>query len=144
MMLPELISDPTSFPSSGPSRTGGSGRTVRNELLRRHLIARVGAAREQLRALEDHDQAPAALVARVGATVAEAQRAIAAEHAEARTRSAALLRIADVRAAEILADADAEARVLRAMVTWLRQVPVGVPRQVSTPSPAATVEASRP
>jgi hypothetical protein len=95
------------------------------ETLHRHLRHRVAIAHEQLRALEDRTQAPDALVARFGATVAETQRSLLEERTQAERRVAALRSSARQRAEQLVAEAEAEARVLRAVATWLGRVPVG-------------------
>lgn len=116
------------------------------ELLHHHLLARVAAAREQLRTLEERRQAPEVLVSRFGATVADAQRLLVEERAEAELRGDALLRAAAHRSEEVVADAETEARVLRAVVAWLGQLPatsapcpapVALPMQILTPVLAA-------
>jgi hypothetical protein len=144
MTLPESLDGPASSPP--PRRPGRSGGRLCPELLHRHLVARVAAAREQLRALDERRQAPDVLVSRFGATVADAQRVLAEERADAQARDDAMLRAARHRAEQLLVDAETEARVLRAVIAWLGQVPaspvsspspVAVPVQVVAPMPAA-------
>jgi hypothetical protein len=113
-------------PLDEPAPTAAPGGHLSAEQLRRHLVARVRTARERVQVLEAQRPAPAVLVTRVGATVAEAQRVIDLERAEADVRAEALGRVVARRAGELLAEAEAEARVLRAVATWLRQVPAGV------------------
>jgi hypothetical protein len=123
MMPPEPIDGPAPRPTPAPLQSGRSASpSLRTELLHRHLVARVAAAREQVRCLEQPTQAPEALVARFGATVVEAQRALAAERLEADRRATVFGRVAEDRGAQLLAEAEAEARILRAAATWLRQV----------------------
>jgi hypothetical protein len=109
----------------GPARDDRPGALLSAEQLRRHLLERLEAAREELRALERRRPAPTVLVNRVGAAVAEAQRSIEAERAESELRSDALGRVAARRGSLLIAGAEAEARILRAVATWLRQVPAG-------------------
>jgi hypothetical protein len=100
------------------------GSTARTELLHRHLVARIEAARGELRQLQEGDDVPEELVAWLGAVVAERRRELEASRAAARDRAAALVRAADARAAELIESAETEARVLRAVATWLRGVPL--------------------
>jgi hypothetical protein len=100
------------------------GSTARTELLHRHLVARLQAARGELRQLLEGADVPEELVMWLGAVVADRRRELDASRAEARDQAAALVRAADARAAELIASAEAEARVLRAVATWLRSVPM--------------------
>ena len=119
----EPLVEPTSILSAG-SVSDRSGRT-RAEHLHRHLSARLAAAQEELGQLDERGDAPEVLVARFGATVSDAQQTLAREWAEEDQRSSALRRAAEAHARQLIADAESEARVLRAVATWLRQVPLG-------------------
>jgi hypothetical protein len=100
------------------------GSTARTELLHRHLVARLQAARSELRQLQEGADVSEDLVMWLGAVVADRRRELDASRAETRHQAEALVRAADARAAELIASAEAEARVLRAMATWLRSVPM--------------------
>ena len=136
MISPDLVVEPTSILSPGSAPADRSGGT-RAELLHRHLAARVAAAREQLLSLDGPVDAPDVLIARFGATVAEAQRTLAEEWTEEEQRAATLHRAAEARADQVIADAESEARVLRAVATWLRKVPLGDAMQAASPEPSA-------
>jgi hypothetical protein len=139
MTSPEPITGP-SHPDA-PAAVGrdrADGR-LRIELLHRHLVARVADARRQLEELEGGDRVPEEVVARVGATVAEARRQLSREREEAQLQDEAFERAARRRGAQMLAEAEAEARVLRASATWLRQARLAGPQL----SPAPVVVAPR-
>ena len=118
---------------------------LRAELVHRHLVARVAATRRRIEELERADRDPDELAVSVGATVVEARRRLSAERAEAALRSEAFERAARRRGAEIVAEAEAEARVLRAAASWVRQarlvgpgpepIPVDVPAPTTSPAP---------
>lgn len=109
-------------PLEGPAPVARPVGSLSAEQLHRHLVARVAVALEQLRALEAQQLAPVVLVTSVGATVVEAQRLIDAERTESELRSEAFGRVAARRGGELMAEAEAEARILRAVATWLRLV----------------------
>ncbi len=100
---------------------------------------------EELEALERADRDPDELAVTVGATVVEARRRLSAERAEAALRSEAFERAARRRGAEIVGEAEAEARVLRAAASWVRQarlvgpgpepIPVDVPAPTTSSAP---------
>lgn len=96
-------------------------------MLHRHLVERVAEARDRLRALEEQRQAPDVLVTRFGATVADAQRLLAEERADADRWGDALSRVAEDRGSAMVTAAEHEARVLRAMALWLLQVETPAP-----------------
>ena len=120
MRSPESSDQPPSIVSDRSPAADRSAFSERTDLLHRHLTARLASARDELRALEDHSVDPDALVVQVGARVADAQRAVAAERTESDRRSLALLQVADEHAAQVVAEAEAEAHVLRAAAAWLR------------------------
>ena len=129
MMPRELVTEPTTVLAAGVPTFERSGGTLRIELLHRHLAARIEAARERLRVLEDRNPSvDDMLVERFGDTVVGAQRELAAERVDAELRSTAFLRVARERAAKAVTDAEAEAGLLQVIAGWLRQVPVGVSR----------------
>jgi len=133
MTSPEPINWPTIASSAADPDSG----TLRTELLHRHLVARVAAARRQVEELEELTEPGAStrtLVASVGATVAEARRSLSLERADAELRVEAFERAARRRGAELLAEAEAEARVLQAAAAWLRQARLAGPAS-SVPAP---------
>jgi hypothetical protein len=145
MTSPEPLTGP-----SHPVATAGIGRDhpegrLRAELLQRHLVARVTDARRQIEDLERTARAPEAVAMTVGATVVEARRRLAIERAASELRVEAFERAARRRGAEIIAEADAEARVLRAAASWLRQArlagPQSPPALAAAPAPVPVLAA---
>lgn len=136
-MPPEPIAEPTLLTAPGAPGVDRRTGSLRAELLHRHLEARLASARAELRRREEAALPPDELVARFGATVADAQRTLAAERAAAEAASCALLHGAQARATQLVADAEAEARALRAVATWLRHEPMPVLGRPSDPSAAA-------
>jgi hypothetical protein len=130
--------EPVAVDLTGPAQQGS---TARAELLHRHLVARLHAARSELRQLQDGAEVPEELVLWLGAVVAERRRDVEASRAEIRDRAAALVRAADARAAELVAAAESEARVLRAVATWLGSVPTA--RAAVSGMPTASIGPGR-
>ena len=141
MTPPEMLDEPAASLPSEPAWSDrvGADANLRTELVHRHLLARMGVAREQLSILEDHSPAPEALVARFGATIAEAQRMLAAERAEVAERADARRRGSEARAAEIVTRAEAEAAAIREVAAQLRSVTEPV-RWDADPSTGTTTE----
>jgi hypothetical protein len=123
------------------TRRAQQGSTARAELLHRHLVARLQAAKSELRQLEGGAEVPEELVLWLGAVVAERRSDVEASRAEIRDRAVALVRAADARAAELVAAAESEARVLRAVGTWLRSVPTA--RAALSGMPTASIGPGR-
>ena len=137
MTSPEPITEPAPVAPALAVGLGGSDARLRTELVHRHLVARVAAARRQVEELDQQrrDERPEQLVASVGATVVEVRRRLSIERADAELRAEAFERAARRRGAEIIAEAEAEARVLRAAAAWVRQVRLSGPES----SPATTL-----
>jgi hypothetical protein len=137
MTSPEPITGP-SHPAmpAGIGRDRADGR-LRTELLHRHLVARVADVRRQIHEIERSARDPEDVVASVGATVVEARRQLSLERAEAELRVEAFERAARGRGVEMLAEAEAEARVLKASATWLRQARLAGPQHAAAPVAAA-------
>jgi hypothetical protein len=131
----ELLVVPTPIISADLTRSERPGGALRAERVHRYLVARLRSARHELRELEARREAPAAVVAWVGSLVSERQREVEARRAEGEARAEALVRAAEERVQELVGGAESEARALRAVAVWLRQLG-GAPADPVGPLPA--------
>jgi hypothetical protein len=99
-------------------------RATRAELVHRHLVARLQAARAELHELGAQVGAPDELVSWLGTVVAERRDQVELARAERHLRADAVLAAADEEAAGLVAAAEVEARVLRAVALWLEAEPL--------------------
>jgi hypothetical protein len=140
MTSPEPTTGPALPPPLSSAEDDRTDARLRTELLHRHFVARVAATRRRIEELEELERTtadPDELAVSVGATVVEARRRLSAERAEADLRSEAFERAARRRGAEIVAEAEAEARVLRAAASWVRQASLAGPEAAPVTAPAA-------
>ena len=137
MTSPEPITEPAPAVPALAVGLDRSDARLRTELMHRHLVARVAATRRQVEELDQQrrDRAVGAAGGGVGATVVEVRRRLSIERADAELRAEAFERAARRRGDEIIAEAEAEARVLRAAAAWVRQARLSGPES----SPATTV-----
>ncbi len=129
MTSPEPITEPAPAVPALALGLDRSDTRLRTELMHRHLVARVAATRRQVEELDRQLRAERSepQVAGIGATVVEVRRRLSVERADAELRAEAFERAARCRGDEIIAEAEAEARVLRAAAVWVRQARLSGP-----------------